>query len=169
MRATPQPPQRMVELAAQQPGYLGVESTRGGDGFGITVSYWESEAAIAAWRQHAEHAADARPTAAPHWYEHYELRVAKVERAYGKRDGASRSPPSSNRAMSDILNTILARKAEEIAAAQPRPPARARCARARCSSRRTRGFVEAHRSAKHRAGEAGGDRRGQEGEPVEGR
>jgi heme-degrading monooxygenase HmoA len=75
--------QRMVELAAQQPGYLGVESTRGGDGFGITVSYWESEAAIAAWRQHAEHAAT-RAYGRQHWYEHYELRVAKVERAYGK-------------------------------------------------------------------------------------
>lgn len=75
--------QRMVELAAQQPGYLGVESTRGDDGFGITVSYWESEAAIAAWRQHAEHAAT-RAYGRQHWYEHYELRVAKVERAYGK-------------------------------------------------------------------------------------
>jgi heme-degrading monooxygenase HmoA len=46
---------RMIELAVQQPGYLGVETTRGADGFGITVSYWESEAAIQAWRRHAEH------------------------------------------------------------------------------------------------------------------
>ena len=30
---------RMEELAAAQPGFLGVESTRGADGFGITVSY----------------------------------------------------------------------------------------------------------------------------------
>ena len=37
---------RMDELAAQQPGYLGVETVRGADGFGITVSYWASEAAI---------------------------------------------------------------------------------------------------------------------------
>jgi heme-degrading monooxygenase HmoA len=75
--------QRMVELAAQQPGFLGVESTRGSDGFGITVSYWESEDAIAAWRRQAEHAAT-RAYGRQHWYEHYELRVAKVERAYGK-------------------------------------------------------------------------------------
>lgn len=75
--------QHMVELASQQPGFLGVESTRGEDGFGITVSYWESEAAIAAWRQHAEHAAT-RAYGRTHWYQHYELRVAKVERAYGK-------------------------------------------------------------------------------------
>ena len=31
--------QRMLELAAQQPGYLGAESTRDADGFGITLSY----------------------------------------------------------------------------------------------------------------------------------
>lgn len=73
---------RMVELAAQQPGYLGVESVRGADGLGITVSYWESEAAILAWRRHAEHTL-ARERGRAEWYEHFELRVARVERAYG--------------------------------------------------------------------------------------
>ena len=38
---------RMVELASGQPGYLGVESARDADGFGITVSYWASPEAIA--------------------------------------------------------------------------------------------------------------------------
>ena len=71
-----------AELAAQQPGYLGVESVRGADGLGITVSYWESEAAILAWRRNAEHTL-ARERGRTDWYEHYELRVAKVERAYG--------------------------------------------------------------------------------------
>jgi heme-degrading monooxygenase HmoA len=74
---------RMVELAAQQPGYLGVETVRGADGFGITVSYWASEAAIAGWKHQAEHAAT-RAYGRKHWYEHFELRVARVERAYGK-------------------------------------------------------------------------------------
>ena len=74
---------RMLELAALQPGYLGAESARGGDRFGITVSYWASEAAIGAWKQHAEHAAT-RAHGRGHWYDHFELRVAKVERAYGK-------------------------------------------------------------------------------------
>ncbi|KAF1719095.1 antibiotic biosynthesis monooxygenase family protein [Pseudoxanthomonas wuyuanensis] len=73
---------RMIELAQRQPGYLGVESTRGADGFGITVAYWESEEAISAWRRHAEHAA-AREQGRSDWYDHFELRVAKVERAYG--------------------------------------------------------------------------------------
>ena len=72
---------RMVELAATQPGYLGIESCRGADGFGITVSYWESEAAIRDWRRNAEHAL-AREKGRTTWYEHYTLRVAKVERAY---------------------------------------------------------------------------------------
>jgi heme-degrading monooxygenase HmoA len=76
--------ERMVELAKEQPGYLGVESARGLDGFGITVSYWESEAAIRNWKAHAEHLI-AQETGIRHWYEHYELRIAKVERAYGKQ------------------------------------------------------------------------------------
>jgi len=74
--------QRMEELAHHQPGFLGVESVRAADGTGITVSYWESEAAIAAWKANAEHTA-ARGRGRKVWYQHFELRVAKVERAYG--------------------------------------------------------------------------------------
>jgi heme-degrading monooxygenase HmoA len=79
---------RMVELAATQPGYLGIESTRGADGFGITVSYWRSEADIAAWKRQAEHRV-AREQGRTRWYGHFEMRVARVERAYGgpRRDG----------------------------------------------------------------------------------
>ena len=73
---------RMMALAALQPGFLGVESARDAGGFGITVSYWESEAAIRAWREHAEHA-EIRRHGRQHWYAHYELRVARVERAAG--------------------------------------------------------------------------------------
>jgi len=75
--------QRMLELAAQQAGFLGAESARGADGFGITVSYWASERDISAWKHQAEHAAT-RAHGRKHWYAHFELRVAKVERAYGK-------------------------------------------------------------------------------------
>ena len=73
---------RMVELAQQQPGFLGVESTRDDDGFGITVAYWDSKASIKAWRLHLEHTA-ARERGRAEWYRHFELRIAKVERAYG--------------------------------------------------------------------------------------
>ena len=74
----------MAELAVQQPGCLGFESTRGQDGFGITVSYWQDEASIAGWKANAEHQL-ARKQGNQTWYAHYELRVARVERAYGKR------------------------------------------------------------------------------------
>jgi heme-degrading monooxygenase HmoA len=68
---------RMLELAAQQPGYLGVDLAPG-----ITISYWESEQAIAAWKANLEHTA-ARQAGRERWYSGYRLRVAKVEREYG--------------------------------------------------------------------------------------
>jgi heme-degrading monooxygenase HmoA len=46
---------RMLELAAEQSGFLGVESARGADGLGITDSYWESRQAIANWKANVEH------------------------------------------------------------------------------------------------------------------
>jgi len=75
--------QRMLEVAAQQPGFLGVESSRDAEGFGITVSYWVDEASISGWEAQAEHAA-IRERGRWLWYSHFEVRVAKVERAYGQ-------------------------------------------------------------------------------------
>jgi heme-degrading monooxygenase HmoA len=69
---------RMLQLAARQPGYLGVESARGADGCGITVSYWESLEAIGRWRVDAEHAA-VQVLGRERWYANYQLRVARVE------------------------------------------------------------------------------------------
>lgn len=71
---------RMVELAARQPGYLGVESVRGQGGLGITVSYWKTLEAIAKWKQNAEHL-EAQRLGRERWYESFNLRVARVERA----------------------------------------------------------------------------------------
>jgi heme-degrading monooxygenase HmoA len=71
---------RMVELASQQPGFLGVESVRDAGGLGITVSYWSSLEAVAAWRAHAEHRV-AQASGRRKWYAHFEVRVARVERA----------------------------------------------------------------------------------------
>jgi heme-degrading monooxygenase HmoA len=75
--------QRMAELAAQQPGYLGMESARGADGLGITISYWRDEASIAAWKRDTEHQG-AQRAGQQTWYADYQVRVAKVERAYGR-------------------------------------------------------------------------------------
>ncbi len=85
---------RMVALASEQPGYLGVESARGGDGLGITVSYWRSTEDIAAWRRHAEHKI-ARDSGRSDWYQHYTLRVAKVERAYGWERADGKQDPQA--------------------------------------------------------------------------
>lgn len=79
---------RMVALGSQMPGFLGVESVRGADGLGITVSYWESEDAIRKWKAHSEHQV-AQETGKKVWYADYVIRVAKVERAYGKNKGGS--------------------------------------------------------------------------------
>jgi heme-degrading monooxygenase HmoA len=70
--------ERMEELAAQMPGYLGIESARGTDGLGITVSYWESLAAIKAWREQAEHRL-AQQMGKERWYQQFTLRICKVE------------------------------------------------------------------------------------------
>lgn len=71
----------MVALASEQAGFLGVESSRDASGFGITVSYWDSLEAIAQWKAHAQHQ-QAQALGKSAWYEHFETRIAKVERAY---------------------------------------------------------------------------------------
>lgn len=70
----------MVDLAAGQPGFLGVESAR--NDLGITVSYWESLEAIRAWKAHAEHLL-AQRLGREKWYHAYKTRVCRVERDYG--------------------------------------------------------------------------------------
>lgn len=69
----------MEELARQQPGFLGIESAR--DGLGITVSYWESLAAISQWKAHAEHQM-AQDRGKSTWYSWYKVRICLVEREY---------------------------------------------------------------------------------------
>ena len=73
---------RMAELAKTMPGYLGVESVRGADGFGITVSYWKDEESVRQWQQNAEHL-EAQRLGRAQFYSRFELRVCRVERAYG--------------------------------------------------------------------------------------
>lgn len=74
--------ERMLETASQQPGYLGVESVRGPDGVGITVSYWSTLEAIRAWKEVSEHRA-AQELGRSKWYETYRVRVCRVESEYG--------------------------------------------------------------------------------------
>ena len=72
----------MDALAALQPGYRGVDSVRGADGAGITVSWWADDASAVAWRRDLEHSA-VREAGRARWYDSYAVAVATVERAYG--------------------------------------------------------------------------------------
>jgi heme-degrading monooxygenase HmoA len=78
--------EQMEQLALAQTGCLGAESTRDAEGLGITVSYWADEAAIAAWKAQAQHLV-AQRLGRERWYSHYELRIARVERAYSGPEG----------------------------------------------------------------------------------
>ena len=72
--------ERMVELARQQEGYLGIEFAR--DQVGITVSYWKDLDSITQWKNNVEHT-EARNRGREQWYQQYQLRICKVEREYG--------------------------------------------------------------------------------------
>jgi heme-degrading monooxygenase HmoA len=72
---------RMEELASIQPGFLGIESARGEDGVGITVSYWSSLEAIHAWGRQAEHRL-AQQLGRQRWYQWFRLRICRVESAW---------------------------------------------------------------------------------------
>jgi heme-degrading monooxygenase HmoA len=69
----------MAESAAKQPGFLGVESAR--EEVGITVSYWASLEAIAAWKAEASHLI-AQQLGRDAWYAAYKTRICRVERDY---------------------------------------------------------------------------------------
>lgn len=69
---------RMIELASGMPGFLGIESARS-DGLGLTVSYWENDDAVAAWRTHPEHL-EIQARGRRDWYQWYTVRVAEVGR-----------------------------------------------------------------------------------------
>ncbi len=73
--------ERMVELAAEQPGFCGIDSVRADEGFGVTVSYWDSLEAIEAWRDQAEHL-EAQRLGRERWYHRFEVHIAKIERSY---------------------------------------------------------------------------------------
>jgi heme-degrading monooxygenase HmoA/diadenosine tetraphosphate (Ap4A) HIT family hydrolase len=72
---------RMLALATKQTGFLGVDSAR--SEVGITVSYWRDLDSIQAWRNEAEHT-EARKRGRESWYSAFSVRIALVDRAYGR-------------------------------------------------------------------------------------
>ncbi|WNB91197.1 antibiotic biosynthesis monooxygenase [Bacillus sp. NEB1478] len=73
--------EKMVELAKKQPGFINVESSRDSNGYGITISYWESLDAIQKWKENLQHQA-AQRKGKETWYSSYHVRICKVEREY---------------------------------------------------------------------------------------
>ncbi len=71
---------RMVELAEQQPGFLGMESAR--QEVGITVSYWADLESIKHWKANVEHV-EAQKLGRKAWYDSFKVRISRVERDYG--------------------------------------------------------------------------------------
>jgi hypothetical protein len=63
----------MIEFAAKQPGFLGVETSGPVKGFSITMSFWASEDAIKAW----ESLIESKPVG-------YKILISKVEDDYVK-------------------------------------------------------------------------------------
>ncbi|MCM3736596.1 antibiotic biosynthesis monooxygenase [Bacillus cytotoxicus] len=78
----------MVKLAAEQPGFIDVESVRNKTGFGITISYLESLEAIKQWKENAAHTV-ARKRGREQWYEQFHTRICLVEREYRITKGES--------------------------------------------------------------------------------
>lgn len=67
----------MENLASTQPGFLGIESAR--SELGITVSYWDSLASIAAWKANSTHLV-AQQLGRATWYRQFKVRICRVER-----------------------------------------------------------------------------------------
>ena len=72
---------KMSELVTKQPGYLGMESARGADGLGITISYWKDKESIISWKKNMEHQI-AQYKGRKTWYSYYKICVCAVERSY---------------------------------------------------------------------------------------
>lgn len=97
---------RMEQLAAAQSGFLAIESARGADGFGITVSYWRTEDDARAWKRQGEHLL-AQQTGRSVWYERYRVRVATVMREYSYDAGVGDARADDAGADTEILHLAL--------------------------------------------------------------
>ncbi len=73
--------ERMLKLAAEQNGFLGVRSFADDDGMHVTISYWRDTDAISHWRQQVEHR-EAQRQGREDWYSEYRVEICRLERSY---------------------------------------------------------------------------------------
>lgn len=76
----------LMERAIQLPGFYGEEAIRLENGQGLSISYWQSLEAIKEWRADPDHTAT-RAEGIRSWYNSYDLRVARINRAHGLTSG----------------------------------------------------------------------------------
>jgi len=72
---------KMANMVQKQKGYLGHFSFRNEDGFGVTLSYWEDEAAILQWKNEAAHQ-EAQEAGQKKFYAHYSIEIGQILRSY---------------------------------------------------------------------------------------
>jgi heme-degrading monooxygenase HmoA len=70
---------KMLKLASEQDGFLGVESAR--NEIGITISYWQSLQSIKTWKTNMQHQL-AQKYGREKWYEQYKVRICRTESDY---------------------------------------------------------------------------------------
>ncbi len=71
--------EKRLSLAANQPGFLGIESAR--ENIGVTVSYWTDIDSIKKWKLNREHQ-EAQKRGHEQWYSAFKVRISKVEHDY---------------------------------------------------------------------------------------
>lgn len=69
----------IASLAQQQPGFIAMKTFTAADGERVTIAQFESDAAVAAWRAHAEHR-EAQRRGRDEFYSEYRLQVCEVVR-----------------------------------------------------------------------------------------
>lgn len=87
---------RLRDELARMPGFVSVERFRSltDPGKLLSLSFWESEEAVAAWRQHAAHRT-AQQAGREGVFAGYRLRVAAVLRDYGLEERRDQAPADS--------------------------------------------------------------------------
>ena len=70
--------EEIVNIVSKQKGFLGAESVRDENGFGMTVSYWDSLDSINQWKNNGPHR-EAKEKGKKMWYSKYVIRICRVE------------------------------------------------------------------------------------------
>jgi heme-degrading monooxygenase HmoA len=73
--------ERMLELVSTIPGFVSIKGFTGADGSELAVAKFDSEEAIAQWRDHPEHVAT-RERGRKEFFAAYDITIATVSRHY---------------------------------------------------------------------------------------